>query len=87
LILPVYVPGTVTVKVCVAEVPPPGALFVTEKFRPPAVALLATVMFAVIWVALFTVVVLRVTSSVEDCAAVLGAMPVNVGAGLLTVKD
>jgi len=54
--------GLFTVKVLFAEVPPPGALLVTEKFRAPVAAPAAIVKFAVKLVALFTVVELIVIS-------------------------
>ena len=52
--------GLFTVKILFAEVPPPGALLVTEKFRAPVAALAAMVRFAVKFVELFTVVELTV---------------------------
>ena len=58
----VVVVGLLTVNVCVAEVPPPGPLLVTEKLRAPTVAFEAIVRLAVICVALFTVVVFTVIS-------------------------
>jgi hypothetical protein len=58
----VVVAGLITVNDCVAEVPPPGALFVTDTFRGPVAAVEAMVMLAVIWVALSTEVVFTVMS-------------------------
>ena len=48
--------GLFTVKVWLAEVPPPAPVLVTEKFRAPAAALAVMVRFAVKLVGLFTVV-------------------------------
>lgn len=57
----VVVAGLFTVNAFVSDaVPPPGALFVTETVRAPGVAPDPIVMFAVICVALFTVVVFTV---------------------------
>src|SRR6266849_4500921 len=58
----VVVAGLITVNVCVPEVPPPGALFVTDTLRGPVAAVEAMVMLAVIWVALSTEVVFTVMS-------------------------
>ena len=52
--------GLPTVKVWFAEVPPPGALLVTKKFRAPVAAPAAIVRFVVKLVELFTVVELTV---------------------------
>src|ERR1044071_5635631 len=72
--------GLLTVKVWLPLVPPPGPLFVTEKLRAPVAAAVVTVMFAVIWVALSTVVLLTVmpAPTLPELTPVMNPAPLNV---------
>jgi len=58
--LPKVGPGSVTVKIRLPEVPPPGPVLVTEKLRGPVAALASIVKLAVRLVAFVTVIELTV---------------------------